>query len=102
LSVNYFAEDSYRPELVLDRADRLVVLSGCSGGGKSSLLAELGRRGFAIFEEPGRQIVKEQLFIGGDALPWADPAKFVDLTVSRAIYNLILAARSSRASFFDR
>jgi predicted ATPase len=36
--------------------NRFVVISGCSGGGKSTLLAELGRRGHAVVEEPGRRI----------------------------------------------
>ena len=36
---------------------RHVVLSGCSGGGKSALLAELSSRGFETVEEPGRRIV---------------------------------------------
>jgi predicted ATPase len=31
-----------------------VVISGCSGGDKSTLLIELGRRGYATVEEPGR------------------------------------------------
>jgi hypothetical protein len=34
--------------------NRFVVISGCSGGGKSTLLAELARRGQAVVEEPGR------------------------------------------------
>ena len=42
-------------------SDWMVVVSGCSGGGKSTLLAELALRGYAVFPEPGRQIVKEQL-----------------------------------------
>lgn len=95
-------ENLYRPELVAAVSDRLVILSGCSGGGKSTLLAELGRRGLAVYEEPGRQIVKEQLFIGGDALPWADLDGFIALTVSRAIYNLVSAARAGRRAVFDR
>jgi len=33
-----------------------VIISGCSGGGKSTLLAELKNRGFLIVLEPGRQI----------------------------------------------
>src|SRR6185369_12186033 len=49
--------------------DRFVVISGCSGGGKSSLLEELGRCGYATVEEPGRRIVKEELRSGGTALP---------------------------------
>ena len=40
--------------------DRFVVISGCSGGGKSTLLAESGRRGYAVVEEPGRRIVQNQ------------------------------------------
>ncbi len=62
-------ESDYEPKRVAEKSQQFVVLSGCSGGGKSSLLAELGRRGFATYEEPGRQVVKEQLLIGGDALP---------------------------------
>jgi ABC-type lipoprotein export system ATPase subunit len=46
-----------------------VVISGCSGGGKSTLLSELVNRGYSVVLEPGRQIVKEQTAIGGDALP---------------------------------
>ena len=49
--------------------DRFVVISGCSGGGKSTLLAELGRRGHSTVEEPGRRIVAQELQQGGRALP---------------------------------
>jgi predicted ATPase len=63
-------EAEYQPSLVQGKARQFVVRSGCSGAGISSLLAKLGRRGFPIYEEPSRQVVKEQLYIGGDALPW--------------------------------
>jgi predicted ATPase len=102
MSQESMVEDGYQPSLVEHQTARLIVMSGCSGGGKSSLLAELGRRGHAIYEEPGRQVVKEQLYLGGDALPWANVARFVDLTVSRSIHNMVMAARSCRLSFFDR
>ena len=52
--------------------NRFVVISGCSGGGKSTLLAELGRRGHTVIEEPGRRIVIEEMNNGGSALPWVD------------------------------
>src|SRR5580693_8155456 len=48
--------------------DLFVVISGCSGGGKSTLLTELGRRGYMTVEEPGRRIVKEELLGNGLAL----------------------------------
>jgi len=62
-------EDGYRPSSVTDGPCRAVVITGCSGGGKSTLLAELGRRGHRVFPEAGRQIVREQDWIGGDARP---------------------------------
>jgi predicted ATPase len=95
-------EQDYRPEIVAQKRDQFVVLSGFSGGGKSSLLAELGRRGYAIYEEPGRQVVKEQLLIGGDALPWENLDLFLELTISRSIHHLVEAARSDAIAFFDR
>jgi hypothetical protein len=49
--------------------NRFVAISGCSSGGKSTLLAELGRRGHATVEEPGRRIVKQELAGEGSALP---------------------------------
>lgn len=49
-----------------------VIISGCSGGGKSTLLSELANRGYSVVLEPGRQIVKEQTAINGDALPWTN------------------------------
>ena len=75
-------EDAYDPSLVERRRDNLVVLSGCSGGGKSSLLSELARRGYAVVEESGRQIVREQTYLGGDIFPWTKPRKFVELCMA--------------------
>lgn len=49
-----------------------VVISGSSGGGKSSLLSELVNRRYPVVLEPGRQIVKEQIAIEGEALPWTN------------------------------
>jgi predicted ATPase len=95
-------EAEYQPSLVRGNSHLFVVLSGCSGAGKSSLLAELGRRGFPIYEEPGRQVVKEQLYIGGDAVPWGNVSQFVELTISRSIHHVVTAARRSQLSFFDR
>ncbi len=63
--------------------DLMVVVSGCSGGGKSTLLAEMALRGYHVHPEPGRQIVKEQLHIGGDGLPWENAVKFAELCVKK-------------------
>lgn len=80
----------------------LYVITGCSGGGKSTLLSELERRGYRVFPEPGRQIVKEQQSVGGDGLPWKNPTKFAELCVSRAMYFYNLAIGLDQPVFFDR
>ncbi len=95
-------EEGYQPLRVEEKRWQFVMISGCSGSGKSTLLAELARRGFQIFAEPGRQIVKEQLHIGGDAVPWTNAAKFVDLVVSRAVHQMVTAAGTDQLAFFDR
>jgi hypothetical protein len=95
------SESTYQLAHLREQSDRFVVLSGCSGGGKSTLLTALERRGFIVFEEPGRQIVKEQQFLTGNALPWTDPLQFVELSVSRSIHQMALAARVDQRSFLD-
>ena len=96
------AEEAYQPLRVEEKCRQFVMISGCSGSGKSTLLAELARRGFQTFAEPGRQVVKEQQHIGGDALPWTNAAKFVDLVVSRAMHQMVTAAGTDKLAFFDR
>jgi predicted ATPase len=65
--------------------DRFVAISGCSGGGKSTLLVELGRRGYSIVEEPGRRILKDQLQGEGSALPWVDATAFARRAIAMAL-----------------
>lgn len=81
---------------------RLVVISGCSGGGKSSLLAELRARGFATVEEPGRRIVDEELATGGVALPWVDLEAFCHRALELALQDRQAAQSQSGSIFFDR
>ena len=82
--------------------NRLVVISGCSGGGKSTLLAELGRRGYATVEEPGRRIVKDELRIQGLALPWVDATAFARRAMALAIADRATAFVATGWVFFDR
>ena len=84
-------------------SDRFVVISGCSGGGKSTLLSELGRRGHATVEEPGRRIVRQELVGDGSALPWVNKAAFARRAIELAIADRRAAAdRPAGWVFFDR
>jgi predicted ATPase len=81
---------------------RFVVLSGCSGGGKSTLLAELQRRGHSVIDEPGRRIVKAELLSGGRALPWVDAAAFARRAIETSIADWDSARDLPGWVFFDR
>jgi predicted ATPase len=82
--------------------DRFVVISGCSGGGKSTLLEALARRGYATVEEPGRRIVREETACGGTALPWVDAAAFARRAIAMALADRVAAAKHEAWVFFDR
>lgn len=82
--------------------ERFVIVSGCSGGGKSTLVAELHRRGHAVVDEPGRRIVAEEMASGGTALPWIDAAAFAHRAIAMALTDLKAAQAEPGWVFFDR
>ena len=90
------------PQMPQGRMDRFVVISGCSGGGKSTLVAELRRRWHAVVAEPGRRIVKEELKSDGSALPWVDAVAFMRRAVAMARGDYASAAALDGWVFFDR
>lgn len=81
---------------------RFVPISGCSGGGKSTLLAELRGRGYPVVEEPGRRIIADELASGGQALPWVDAAAFLRRAIEVALRDMAIAKAHSGWVFFDR
>ena len=85
-----------------DHPNRFVLISGCSSGGKSTLLTELSRREYATVEEPGRRIVKEELLGDGRALPWVDETAFARRAVALALADLAKLRGFSSWVFFDR
>ena len=86
----------------MSRARPLVVISGCSGGGKSTLLAELAARGFATVEEPGRRIVRRALADKGAPLPWRDPERFAREAIAMAVADRDALPPGGGPVFFDR
>jgi len=79
---------------------QLVVISGCSGGGKSTLLEALRRRGYAVVEEPGRRVLAEQSRNAGDGLPWVDMAAFLHEALRVARLDLERVASATGPVFF--
>lgn len=83
-------------------ADRLFVLTGGPGSGKTTLIAALAAAGVATSPEVGRAVIREQLEIGGDALPWADQHAFAELMVVRDIAARQTALASGAVTVLDR
>jgi predicted ATPase len=79
-----------------------VILSGCSGGGKSTLLAELASRGYGTVAEPGRRIIAEHLVIKGRALPWIDLEAFARRAIEVSSNDMKSVDCASDWVFFDR
>lgn len=83
-------------------ADNFVLITGCSGGGKSSLLAELSARGYAVVEEPGRRIVRQAQGPDDHVLPWIDPSAFARRAIELALADREAARGLHGWVFFDR
>ena len=77
-----------------------VVITGCSGGGKSTLVGELRQRGFATVGEPGRRVIASERASGGDGFPWENEARFSDLAFWMAVADH--AGADGALTFFDR
>ncbi|WP_202386843.1 AAA family ATPase [Qipengyuania algicida] len=75
------------------------MISGCSGGGKSTLLAELAQRGFSVVPEPGRRIIAEERVSDGAALPWRNSAAFARRALAMSVADYDTA---TGLTFFDR
>jgi predicted ATPase len=71
--------------IFMRESDRLHVITGGPGSGKSTLIAALAAAGIATSEEVGRAIIKEELASGGSAVPWVDHAAFAEKMVVREI-----------------
>lgn len=82
--------------------DRFIVLSGCSGGGKSSILEELARRGYATVGEPGRRIVQAETDPASARLPWNSLAGFSQAAIELALDDYRRAQDTPGLVFFDR
>lgn len=81
---------------------RFIVLTGGPGAGKTTIIDELVRRGFSCAEEIGRKVIKEQMAIDGDALPWKNKALFRDYMMAYEIKSYESSQNQEGLVFFDR
>jgi predicted ATPase len=83
-------------------SDRLLVITGGPGAGKSTLIDALSERGICSMPEAGRAIIQDQVTIGGEALPWSDRRAFAELMLSWEMRSYRAALSLSGPVIFDR
>ena len=82
--------------------DRLFIVTGGPGSGKSTLIDALGKPGIRTMPEAGRAIIQDQLAIGGEALPWSDRRAFAELMLSWEMRSYREALKLTGPVIFDR
>jgi predicted ATPase len=82
--------------------DRLFVVTGGPGSGKSTLVEALEGAGHARSIEAGRGVIQDQQAIGGRALPWSDPLAFAELMLCWEMRCYAMARHQAGPVFFDR
>lgn len=82
--------------------DRLFILTGGPGSGKTTLIEALAAQGIRHMPEAGRAIIQDQVAIGGNALPWSDRLAFAELMLGHEMRSYREAQQSSGPILFDR
>lgn len=82
--------------------NRFFVLTGGPGSGKSTLVEALAAEDFQHMPEAGRAIIRDQVLIGGSALPWSDRVTFAELMLSWEMRSYRAAQELSGPVLFDR
>jgi predicted ATPase len=87
---------------VTKNGERLFVITGGPGSGKSALIEALKQAGYATSVEAGRGIIQDQVVIGGSALPWSDPTLFAETMLCWEMRSYHIARDERGPVFFDR
>ncbi|ROI04992.1 ATPase [Chryseobacterium sp. G0240] len=85
-------------------ASNLYIITGGPGAGKTSLLNQLSQYGVITASEEGRRIIKEQIIIDSDGVPWKNKRLFADLMFEASVktYQKMRAIQVPGPVFFDR
>src|SRR3954452_15820331 len=83
-------------------ADRMYIITGGPGSGKSTLIDAFEVTGYNRSIEAGRAIIQNQLQTGGNSLPWINPSSFAEWMLCWEINSYFNALRLKGPVIFDR
>lgn len=78
-----------------------VIITGAPGTGKTTLLQLLQEKGYPCHPEVSRRIIKEQLALGTNLLPWDDLVNFSRL-VNQGQIDQFKGVEEGICNFYDR
>lgn len=90
------------PIQMMQHFNQFFIISGGPGSGKSTLIQALAKKGLHSMPEAGRAIIREQVAIGGSALPWDNKTAFAELMLSRDLRSYKEAQQLHGPVLFDR
>ena len=82
--------------------DRLFVITGGPGSGKTTLINALAACGYTVMPEGARAIIQRQVATGGNALPWSDRLAFAELMLQWDLRSYQAALEVDGPVIFDR
>lgn len=84
--------------------NKLFVITGGPGVGKTTLLKALENKGFIAVPEDARQIIKQQMLGDGEGLPWKNKTYYSALMLKASLetYHRVVSDEHSEIVFFDR
>lgn len=82
--------------------DHFFIVTGGPGMGKTAIIEELREQGYVTVPETGRDIIRQQVAAGGQALPWANREVFAQLMFEQSLRDYLMQPEQSRPVFFDR
>ncbi|SFC64656.1 Predicted ATPase [Parapedobacter composti] len=86
------------------KKNNFYVITGGPGVGKTTLLNKLAQTGYLTIEEEARRIIKEQMAIGGNGLPWKNKIAYAQLMLDASVktFEKISSNGFLPPVFFDR